>query len=59
MPGTGRIDEASVDPLEVLICCQIALVGMQSSYLTGPLALFLEPEGITEIDVERLKAAFR
>jgi uncharacterized membrane protein len=42
--GTGWIDPAAVDPLEVLHGGDIAIVGMQYSYLMSPLALLVEPD---------------
>ena len=42
--GTGWIDPASVDPVEVLHCGDTAIVGMQYSYLMSPLALLVEPD---------------
>ncbi|MEJ8475353.1 alpha/beta hydrolase [Roseibium algae] len=42
--GTGWVDEAAVDPLEVLFRGDIAIVSMQYSYLMSPLALFVEPD---------------
>jgi len=42
--GTGWIDSAAVDPLEVMHHGDTAIVGMQYSYLMSPLALFVEPD---------------
>ncbi len=42
--GTGWIDAAAVDPLEVMHRGDTALVGMQYSYLMSPLALHVEPD---------------
>lgn len=42
--GTGWIDSAAIDPIEVLHCGDTAIVGMQYSYLMSPLALLVEPE---------------
>jgi len=42
--GTGWIDSAAVDPLEVMHRGDTAIVGMQYSYLMSPLALYVEPD---------------
>lgn len=42
--GSGWIDSAAVDPLEVLHRGDTSIVGMQYSYLLSPLALYVEPE---------------
>ena len=41
--GTGWIDYAAVDPVEVMHLGDTAIVGMQYSYLMSPLALLVEP----------------
>lgn len=46
--GTGWIDPAAVDPLEVLHRGDTAIVGMQYSYLMSPLALLVEPDQAPE-----------
>ena len=42
--GTGWIDSAAVDPLEIMHRGDTAIVGMQYSYLMSPLALYVEPD---------------
>ena len=42
--GTGWIDPAIVDPLEIMHGGDTAIVGMQYSYLMSPLALIIEPD---------------
>lgn len=42
--GTGWIDPAAVDPLEIMHGGDTAIVGMQYSYLMSPLALYIEPD---------------
>lgn len=42
--GTGWIDPAAVDPLEIMHRGDTAIVGMQYSYLMSPLALYVEPD---------------
>ena len=42
--GTGWIDSAAIDPLEVMHRGDTAVVGMQYSYLMSPLALYVEPD---------------
>lgn len=42
--GTGWIDAAAVDPVEVMHHGDTAIVGMQYSYLMSPLALLVEPD---------------
>ena len=42
--GTGWIDPAAVDPLEIMHGGDTAIVGMQYSYLMSPLALLIEPD---------------
>jgi uncharacterized membrane protein len=46
--GTGWIDSAAVDPLEVMHNGDTAIVGMQYSYLMSPLALLVEPDLVPE-----------
>ena len=42
--GTGWIDSAAVDPVEVMHLGDTAIVAMQYSYLMSPLALLVEPD---------------
>ena len=42
--GTGWIDSAAVDPVEIMHRGDTAIVGMQYSYLMSPLALLVEPD---------------
>lgn len=42
--GTGWIDPAAVNPLEVMHLGDTAIVGMQYSYLMSPLALYIDPD---------------
>jgi uncharacterized membrane protein len=42
--GTGWIDPAAVDPIEVMHRGDTAIVGMQYSYLMSPMALLVEPD---------------
>lgn len=42
--GTGWIDPAAVDPLEIMHGGDTAIVSMQYSYLMSPLALYIEPD---------------
>jgi len=46
--GTGWIDPAAVDPLEIMHRGDTAIVGMQYSYLMSPLALLVEPDQAPE-----------
>jgi uncharacterized membrane protein len=41
--GTGWIDEAAVDPFEIMFRGNTAIVSMQYSYLLSPLTLAVEP----------------
>lgn len=42
--GTGWVDPAAVDSLEVLLRGDVASVAVQYSYLSSPLSLLVEPE---------------
>lgn len=46
--GTGWIDPAAVDPLEVMHRGDTAIVGMQYSYLLSAMALLVEPDQAPE-----------
>ena len=46
--GTGWIDPAAVDPLEIMLRGDTAIVAMQYSYLLSPLAVIVEPDRAPE-----------
>lgn len=57
--GTGWVDPAALDPLEVLLGGDVASVAVQYSYLASPISLFVEPEYGGETARALLGAVYR
>jgi uncharacterized membrane protein len=57
--GTGWVDSAALDPVEVLLGGDVASVAVQYSYLSSPISLFVEPDSGGETARALLDAVYR